>query len=352
MIPMADDPSIPNVFGWDASDFDWDRGPMDLAAAARDGIQFFTHKATEATSTRHSHYGEAMRRARDAGIPILGAYHVVRSSPSVSSQVDYFLSYLDSQTPWWRSWGDWFLQVDLEKWPYDTVPASAGEAFADLVEQRTGRKAVIYASKGQYGNELTGTSHLLWNANYGTDPVLRYHTAYGVRGGDTGPGWVVYSGRMPTFWQYGSQTIIGNQPMCDANAFRGTLAELRALISGGGPFMALTEQEQDDLYRRVCNLDHFIFKGNAKGLESIDDLKFGLGEGTTVPPQPYELTRKINELLSRPPVQAAPIDQAAINAAVMAAMTNPAVLAAIAEAMRPVVDSELDEAFRGGADND
>jgi GH25 family lysozyme M1 (1,4-beta-N-acetylmuramidase) len=244
---MADDPSIPNVFGWDASNFDWDRGPMDLAAAARDGIQFFTHKATEGGGTRHSHYGEAMRRARDAGIPVLGAYHVVRSSPSVTAQADHFLSYLDSQTPWWRNWPDWFAQVDLEKWPYDAVPARIGEEFADLVEQRTGRKAVIYASRGQYGNELTGTNHLLWNAHYGTNPVIRYNAAYAIRGGDTGPGWVAYSGRMPTFWQYGSQTIIGNQPICDANAFRGTLAELKALIAPAG-----TAIEEDDSMQRTA----------------------------------------------------------------------------------------------------
>lgn len=228
---MADDPSIPNVWGWDASDYDWQRGPMDLGAAARDGIQFFTHKATEATSTRHRFYGEALRRARDAGIPILGAYHVVRSGPAVSAQVDYFVSYMDSQTPWWRSWPDWFIQVDLEKWEYDKVPAHIGEAFADMVEQRTGRKAVIYASRGQYGNELNGTSHLLWNANYGTNPEDHYQDVYAARGGDSGPGWVSYSGRMPIIWQYGSRTRIGSQNICDANAFRGTLAQLRALIS-------------------------------------------------------------------------------------------------------------------------
>jgi len=206
---------------------------MDLSAAARDGIQFFTHKATEATSTRHTHYGEAMRRARDAGIPVLGAYHVVRSSPSVSAQVDYYLSYLDSQTPWWRNFPGWFIQVDLEKWSYDNVSASIGEAFADIVEQRTGRKAVIYASRGQYGDQLSGTSHELWNANYGSDPIGPYLACYAARGGDTGPGWAGYSGRIPVFWQYGSRTRIGAQGTCDANAFRGTLDQLRALINGG-----------------------------------------------------------------------------------------------------------------------
>jgi GH25 family lysozyme M1 (1,4-beta-N-acetylmuramidase) len=229
---MADDPNIPTLFGWDASNYDWQRGPMDLAAAARDGIVFFTHKATEGTSTRHDRYGEALRRARDAGIPVLGAYHVVRSNPSIASQVTYMLSYLDSQTPWWRQHPHFFIQVDLELWEYDKVPAAVGEAFADAVQQASGKVAVIYASRGQYGNELSGTSHDLWNANYGANIEDHYQAVYAARGGDSGPGWVTYSGRMPVFWQYGSRTRIGTQPICDANAFRGTLAQLKALVSG------------------------------------------------------------------------------------------------------------------------
>ncbi len=229
---MADDPNIPNVFGWDASDYDWQRGPMDLAAAARDGIEFFTHKATEATWTKHVHYGEAMRRARDAGIPVLGAYHVVRSPADAEREVDYCLAYVNAQTPWWRDFPCWFWQVDLEKWSYDNVPAAEGEAFADIIEAKTGRKAVIYASKGQYDNALNGTSHQLWNANYGNNNVGHYRQIYANRGGDSGAGWVNYSGRMPIFWQYGSRTTIGSQSTCDANAFRGTLAQLRALLEG------------------------------------------------------------------------------------------------------------------------
>lgn len=220
------------VFGWDASDFDWPRGPMDMVAAHQAGINFFTHKASEGTSVRHSRFGEAMQRARSAGIPILGAYHVVRSPPNAAAEVDYFLSYVNSAAPWWRDFPNWFWQVDLEKWPYDAVPPAEGEQFADIIQQRTGRMAIIYASKGQYGNELAGTSHELWNANYGNNPVAEFKVAYAQRGGDSGPGWVQYSGKFPVFWQYGSRTTIGRQPTCDANAYRGTLAQLVALIQG------------------------------------------------------------------------------------------------------------------------
>lgn len=244
---MSDDPSVPTVFGWDASDYDWARGPMDLAAARRDGIDFFTHKATEATSTKHVHYGEAMRRARDAGIPVLGAYHVVRSPANASAEVDHHLSYVDSQTPWWRDFPCWFWQIDLELWSYDSVPASEGEAFADIIEERTGRPAVIYASRGQYGDQLSNSSHNLWNANYGPNADGHYRDIYAARGGDSGPGWARYSGRTPIMWQYGSRTTIGSQNICDASAFRGTLAELTTILKGN----TMTPLEEAELLRSV-----------------------------------------------------------------------------------------------------
>ncbi len=251
---MADDPSIPTQFGWDASDYDWGRGPMNLAAAAQDGIVFFTHKATEGISTRHRHYGEALRRARDAGIPVLGAYHVVRTAPAVSSQVSYMLSYLDSQTPWWRDHPYFFIQVDLELWDYDAVPAAVGEAFADAISQATGKVSVIYASRGQYGNQLNGTSHELWNANYGSDPQVHFKTAYSARGGDTGPGWTSYSGKTPVIWQYGARTTIGTQHICDANAFRGTLADLQTLVSGGSVMTPAQEATLNRIDGRLTSI--------------------------------------------------------------------------------------------------
>lgn len=216
------------VFGWDASDFDWSRGSMDVGAAARDGIQFFTHKATEGTSLRHAHYGAALTRARDAGIPVLGAYHVVRSLGSLADQVKAYTAYLDEATPWWRSWPHWICQVDLELWPYDKVAGATGTAFADMLAQATGKTVVIYASKGQYGNSLGG-SRPLWNAAYPSSTAGHYRELYP---GDSGTGWQSYSGRVPIFWQYTSSATIGGQHGCDANAFRGTLDQLLTLTGG------------------------------------------------------------------------------------------------------------------------
>lgn len=225
------------LFGWDASDFDWARGPMDLDAARADGIDFFTHKATEGTSTKHVRYGQAMNRARAAGIPFLGAYIVIRSG-NVAAQVDYFLSYLDGQTPWWRAMPEFFIQVDLEHWDYDQVSPGQGVAACELLRQRSGKRVVLYAPQWAYGNTIGGDDPL-WASAYGGNPAVPYRQAY--PGDGDGKRWQAYSGRTPVFLQYGSTTVIGRQGTCDANAFRGSLADLRQLITGSanpgrGPF--------------------------------------------------------------------------------------------------------------------
>lgn len=316
---MAVDPLVSTVFLWDASDFDWDRGPMDLGAARRDGIDGFTHKATEGTWTKHVHFGDAMRRARDAGIPVLGAYHVVRSPLNAASEVDYCLSYVDQQVPWWRDFPCWFWQVDLEKWPYDSVPAIEGENFADIIEARTGRPAVIYASKGQYGDELSGTSHELWNANYGANPGGHYRSVYAAYGGDGGPGWTTYSGRMPIFWQFGSATTIGSQNTCDANAFRGTLSQLTAVLNG----VDMTPDQDQSLDDTRYKVEALFFNrpeiiGGA--YTGADNELYKVFSG---------LVADVAVLKSRPPVQPAPVDPAALKAVLL----DPQVLAAIAKAV-------------------
>jgi hypothetical protein len=250
------------VFFCDASDYDWGRGNVDVTAMAADGIVGLTAKATESTNVRHIHLADALNRGRAAGIPVLGAYHVVRSAPNVQAQVDYFLGYLDSAVPWWRDWPGFILQVDLEKWPYDPVtivdgdgPIAARHGLPRMSEDRTiiaagtgagftaalraaaprNAYVVVYASKGQYGDALTGIGVPLWNANYPSSRNAPYRDMYP---GDAGPGWVTYSGQMPIFWQYASTATIDGQPTCDINAFRGTRADLINLVTKGAADMS------------------------------------------------------------------------------------------------------------------
>lgn len=216
------------IFGWDASDYDWGRGPMDLASAKAAGVDFFTYKATESTNVKHVHYGEALNRARAAGVEFLGAYIVPRSGPSVSAQVDYFLAYVNEQTPWWTTYPGFFFQVDTEKWPYDQVTPQRGADVCAELRSRTGRRVVHYAPQWAYNGNIPQPDPL-WASDYGSNGTGTLQAKYP---GDSSTRWNPYSGRKPTFLQFGSNIIIGRQNTCDGNAFIGTIADLRLFITG------------------------------------------------------------------------------------------------------------------------
>ena len=50
---------------------------MDLVAARRAGISFFTHKCSEGSTFKDRAVQQGLERARAARIPVLGAYHVL-----------------------------------------------------------------------------------------------------------------------------------------------------------------------------------------------------------------------------------------------------------------------------------
>jgi GH25 family lysozyme M1 (1,4-beta-N-acetylmuramidase) len=274
-------------------------------------VRFLSHKATEGTSDQHSNYGRILTNARDAGVPVLGAYHVVRSGPSADAQVAYMLAYLDQATPWWRQHPHFFLQVDLERWPYDQVSAAAGVAFATALRRATGHYVVIYASRGQYGNTIP-PGFDLWNANYPSGRAAHYPDLYP---GDNGVGWAAYSGRAPVLWQYTSSGTVGSQPGCDVNAYRGSLDQLLALTAGlnKGVLMALSDLQQIQMFNRV--------EAILKGLDSQTDN--GAGGYATEPNGTMAalkaLSAQVAALAAQPaivtlsPDQLATITQAIIN---------------------------------------
>jgi hypothetical protein len=219
------------IFGWDTSHFD---GIITLATAkkaAAEGIEFATAKVSEKDNYDDPLDGTNLRNFRDAGIKVLGGYHVVRSGGTIDSQVDYYLSLLDRDEPWWRDFPGFFHQVDLELWGYDNVSAARGIEFGKALKKKSGRCTVMYASHGQYGDRLTAWKpDPLWNANYKSNVHAPFKDLYP---GDSYRGWDAYSGQVPTFLQYTSTATIGGLTTCDANAYRGTFEQLYEFITGG-----------------------------------------------------------------------------------------------------------------------
>lgn len=218
------------LYGWDTSHYD---GIITLGAAraARaEGIVFATAKIGEGRNYDDPADSTNLRNLRDAGIPLLAGYYVPRSGVPVAAQVDNLIRLADRDEPWWRDFPGWGWQVDLERWQYDPVPAEVGIEFGYQVQDRTDRIALMYASRGQYGNQLTAWDGALWNADYPSARQAPFKDLY--PGDDYRHGWNPYSGKTPDLLQYASSATIGGMSTCDANAFRGSFPELVALWTG------------------------------------------------------------------------------------------------------------------------
>lgn len=219
---------------------------MNYVAARQAGVSFFTHKCTDGPRYyKDPYFARAMAGAKSAGIPLLGAYHVLWNG-NVAAQMDWFMSVLDAEAPGWRS-GGFLLQLDCEPFSYNGGAPSAAsiKQAADHLRAKTGYTPLVYGPKWVYGDRLRDLGYPLWASNYGKNDAGTVATlAAAVSAGQ----WAAYSGQTPTVLQFGSRCVIGTQPTCDINAYRGTLAELRALIGGTRTeSAAITIEEDDDM---------------------------------------------------------------------------------------------------------
>lgn len=223
------------VWGWDASNHDWTRGPMDLVSARADGISFFTHKATEGGDWKDPYYTEALERARKTGIPVLGSYHYLWPDPpnSIEAQVDFWMDHVDAQTPWWKD-VPWIWQIDAEEQglPRAPTPGEIRRAVAAIhhrmAVEGTSAYVIVYAPRWLYGRDLDA-GYDLWNSDYtGSGAARPFREQYrGVS--DRAHGWGLMSGRKPRILQFASDGVVGRQHTCDVNKFDGDLHTLTRL---------------------------------------------------------------------------------------------------------------------------
>lgn len=214
---------------------------------ARDGLDFYTHKLTDGDHFyEDAEYQAGMVAARDLIIPVLGPYHVLHGGVSVDAQALWFVQRADRWTPWWRDWDPdaWIWQIDSEPFSYLRRPSiDEVNAFGDAILRLTGSphdSVNGYCPAWAYSDaELRRLRFPWWPSNYGSNPAVPYRQAYP---GDNSTRW---AGPIPArFLQYGSRTIIAGQPTSDANAYRGTLAQLRAAIASGGTGVSTMSQFQ------------------------------------------------------------------------------------------------------------
>lgn len=235
------------IFGWDASHYDGELDVATLRRARAEGIEFFTHKIGEGVTNTDTTAAAALAAARDAGIRVIGGYYFIHSG-DMRAQAQRCVDLADRMAPWWREFAGWFWQTDAETDAGGHLPTpDEVKRFTDALAALSGRRVIVYASHGQYGERLAGLGWPLWNANYPTSRQGGFRELYP---GDGFVGWSRYSGQVPAICQYASSATIAGRTTCDANAFRGTIDDLLSLI-GAKPMTMPTPPTPDQIANEI-----------------------------------------------------------------------------------------------------
>lgn len=248
------------IFGVDYSHYD----NPNTADAIDEGFAFFTHKAGgDSNDAEIAAWWDVMKGHRAS--VLLGAYWVLYPG-SASARADAFLARLDATCDGWRN-GPFILQVDCEEWSGDagTVPSKSDiKTFCDRLKAKMPKlRPIVYGPEWVYGDKLAGLGYPLWASRY----VTGAGAASSLYPGDNSSRWDEYSGQVPAVLQFTSSATIAGQTTCDANAYRGTLAQLTALVAPGWTEdMDLTADNLADISQAVASKMHLDYSTSTSGL--------------------------------------------------------------------------------------
>lgn len=175
-----------NTYGIDVSHWS---GKLDYAGIVKNGYGtkrlppvFNFIKATEGTWFKDSLYQYHLEESKKAGI-LTGAYHYYREGYSPSNQGKLFAKVYND-----NGGTDMPPVLDVEKINNSKLTPSAIHDCLNEIEEKTGRKPIIYTGFYVWRDMLKGSSfgknYPLWIATYGNAPMIP-------------PPWISW-----TFWQF------------------------------------------------------------------------------------------------------------------------------------------------------
>lgn len=289
-------------------------------------------KATEGTGYADPYYAHYKAEAARVGA-LFGGYHFLHAGNG-AGQAQFCFQHVGAGIP---------VMIDQE--PTGSSNPTVQDSLDFAAEFRTlGGICVLNYLPRWYWVSL-GSPSLLPLASAGLALVSSSYPSGGYS--DTGPGWQAYGGVAPVIWQYTDAQSYSGQPV-DFNAFRGTVAELEALLLGDT--MQWTDKIDGIDERPNGNQVNYILTDvgrlrdfltgdatAAKAYGPSSPLGAMVAAAHTVPQLASELTAlgtAVSTLETKVAGISTPtIDPAALSASVQAALTNPATLKAIAHAL-------------------
>lgn len=224
------------LYGVDISNFQ--RG-LDVSQLAAEGFSWIEAKVSEGDYYTDPTWPGFRDAAKTAAIAIIGYHYAVASCPP-GAQVATFL----------RNGGGDRVMIDFED-----NSGTLTDYWALVNAFNTAGVTVALSYIPQWYWSRIGSPDLsrvpgLVSSSYpgGTGYASQIYTN---GWGDTGQGWSSYGGASPVIWQFTDAAQAAGYHL-DADAFRGTMPELVALLTGEqGALMALTDDQQTDMYAKV-----------------------------------------------------------------------------------------------------
>lgn len=171
-------------------------------------------KATQGTGYTDPLWSTFRTNAATAGAFFFG-YHFLEAG-NAAAQADHYFGNA-GKTP---------CMIDFEPTTGSNPSVADAEEFCDRLRSHGCPCNLVYLPRWYWGN--LGSPGLSGLSSRSLKLVSSEYTSYS----DSGPGWVPYGGMTPEVWQYTSTMRTGGQSAVDANAYKGTFAQLQAMISG------------------------------------------------------------------------------------------------------------------------
>lgn len=247
------------IYGIDISEHN---DGLSCVRAKQEGIDFAIIRLCDGTHVDRV-FRSHLADAEQAGM-LISTYWYLRA-PSEGTTIAQQVDVIDQQMGGRRDLPVWIDVESIdERFPpgdprhYLLRGEDVWEAKREL-ERRGYRVPGVYSGAWYWENMPGGEPSMqglgaLWCSNYGdNNGVGAPRALYVSEGGDRHPGWDYPLGdRKPDLLQYGSRGTVAGRPNVDINAYRGTKAELRALLSGKpAQDEEPTEEEMNKLYRQI-----------------------------------------------------------------------------------------------------
>ena len=206
------------IFGIDVSHH---QGSFDVARAAREGIDFFIFKATEGNGFTDSRFAGNVAKARKTG-KLFAAYHYQRGDVSAAAQVEHIRR---------------VVPKDIAVIPDVEANSGSVSLTRDIVKRLRAagyRVPLLYLPRWywqQIGSPSLSGLPPLWSSRYPDNRVGDIRDEYADVPAHF---WDGYGGLRVAVLQFTSSARVAGRSPIDGNAYRGTLAQLRALLRGAG----------------------------------------------------------------------------------------------------------------------